>query len=161
MLAVFLLVNAYTRFTMQSVWKQHLGILSHPTSFDAHLALAHDLWQKGDWTQTKNELLIAQTLSPSSLLPEETKKVLGATASPVDLLREWEEEPKRLEKEFQFWQTVVAQKPDYRDGFIQLAAISYQLGKVDGAKQYLATAQTLDPNSPAVQQLLALFAKEQ
>ena len=45
-----------------------------------------------------------------------------------------------------YWQKVVTEKKDYRDGYFQLAMLWYQLGKNEQAKMYLGQALKLDPN---------------
>lgn len=136
-------LNLFSR-PEEAFWKNHIAVLKAPTLSDAHLSLAQAYRQKGNWDQAKNELRISASM------------VLGA-ASPLDLLKEWEQEPKRIEQKLLFWQDIVAQKPDYRDGFIQLSSLSYQLNNIEQAKTYALKAQTLDPNSPVVGRLLSIF----
>ncbi len=43
------------------------------------------------------------------------------------------------------WEQILIERPDYRDGWIQLAAVYYQLGDKEKAKNALVKAKTLDP----------------
>jgi hypothetical protein len=43
------------------------------------------------------------------------------------------------------WETVTKKYPDYRDGYLKLAAINVSLGKKEEAKANLAQAQKIDP----------------
>lgn len=45
-----------------------------------------------------------------------------------------------------YWQKVVTEKKDYRDGYFQLAVLLYRLGRKEQAKMYLGQALKLDPN---------------
>lgn len=51
-----------------------------------------------------------------------------------------------LQKDLNYWKTVVEHYPGFRDGYFQLAVLSYKLGDKNGAKQYVEQALTLDPN---------------
>jgi len=151
-------MNTATRFHQTSYWKEHLDLLINPNSLDNHLALAQTYWQRGDWPKTQTELLIAQTLFQSSLPEAQQSKILGTSASPLDLLHQWAEEPVRLSKELEFWQNVVKEKPDYRDAYLQASALSYQLNKPEDAKKYLDQAAALDPNASVVSHLAQLLS---
>ncbi len=157
MLALFLSTNIYYRLTTVPYWQHNWNVLVHPFSLKDHVVLAQDAWLNNNWQEAKNELMIAQSLlkNPGQ---DAISNVLGTSTTPLDLLRQWEQEPARLADAEHFWQTVVAQKADYRDAYIQLAAINYQLNNDQKAASYLATARDLDPNSVAVQKLSALLA---
>ncbi|EKD85704.1 MAG: hypothetical protein ACD_37C00649G0002 [uncultured bacterium] len=92
-------------------------------------------------------LLISVNLINSPIIPT---NVLGAVA-------ELEEEKENTEVKYAFWQNVVKNKPDYRDAYIQLAALSYQLSKLEEGKNYLTEVETLDPNNPFISSLLEVF----
>ena len=40
----------------------------------------------------------------------------------------------KLKDRYIFWQSVAIAKPDYRDAFVTLASLAYQLGKLDESK---------------------------
>ncbi len=92
---------------------------------------------------------------------QEARNVLGAMTDLVESLARREEEAAELQKKYAFWQSVAASRPDYRDAFISLAKLAYQLGKPDDARTWLARAQTLDPTSPIVQQLSDYFRQDE
>lgn len=52
-----------------------------------------------------------------------------------------------------FWANKVAQFPNYRDGFIQLAIKNWQLGATEEAKIIFARAREIDPNWQVPDQL--------
>lgn len=48
------------------------------------------------------------------------------------------------------WEQILAERPDYRDGWIQLAAIYYKLGNKEKAKEAISKAKVLDPTNPTI-----------
>src|SRR6185295_9233925 len=45
------------------------------------------------------------------------------------------------------WEKILIRYPDYRDGFLALSRIQYQLGDPNGALNSINTALKIDPNS--------------
>lgn len=161
LLAFIFSLNIYSKATLSpSYWPGVITALQNPYSRDAHIALAQNLWQLGFLVAAKRELTIAQQLGGENVSksPESREQgVLGTFTTPQDLLAEWEEEPTRVARDYEYWQGVVRSKPDYRDGLITLASLAYQLSKPEEAKTYLSQAMTLDPNNEAIGKLLSLF----
>lgn len=48
------------------------------------------------------------------------------------------------------WEQILAERPDYRDGWIQLAATYYKLGDKEKAKEALQRARSLDPYNDTI-----------
>ena len=48
------------------------------------------------------------------------------------------------------WEQILAERPDYRDGWIQLAAICYKLGDKEKARDTLSRAKALDPYNETI-----------
>lgn len=44
-----------------------------------------------------------------------------------------------------YWEQILTERPNYRDGWIQLAAAYYKIGNKQKAKEALQKAKTLDP----------------
>lgn len=74
----------------------------------------------------------------------------------MEMLTAWKNEPARLENSYRYWQTVIKEKPDYRDAYLALAALAYQLGYKTDAKQYVEKIREIDPNLAMSYQLSAL-----
>lgn len=55
------------------------------------------------------------------------------------------------------WEQILAQRPDYRDGWIQLTAIYYQLGNQEKAKEALQKAKKIDPLNTTILSLEKLL----
>jgi|GEM_PF-695724 len=85
------------------------------------------------------------------------RNVLGVSVEPE---KQKEANTKKLlEKEYQHWRDVINEHPDYRDGYVALVTLSYQLGLRAESQKYLATVRTLDPNYPGITTLEALLAQ--
>lgn len=48
------------------------------------------------------------------------------------------------------WERILLERPDYRDGWIQLAAIYYKLGNKEKAREAIGKAKVLDPTNPTI-----------
>jgi len=48
------------------------------------------------------------------------------------------------------WEQILLERPDYRDGWIQLAANYYQSGDKDHALEAILKAKSLDPNNEII-----------
>lgn len=53
-------------------------------------------------------------------------------------------------KELIFWEEFLSKNPDYRDGWIEIARLSYELGDKDYSVGALKTAKGIDPNSEKI-----------
>lgn len=156
-LALIFSLNIYTQIKLQPQYLPiSLQTVVLPT-LDNHLALAQAYWREGLWPPAKRELLLAEELYQELGTNAPDSSVLGISTSPLDVLELWQDEPKRLSNDYLFWQKVTAQYPDYRDGYLKLANIAYQLGKNAAARGYIAKALELDPNSRMAQDLLKLL----
>lgn len=52
----------------------------------------------------------------------------------------------QINQEIAFWQKIVLNYPNYRDGYFRISLLEYQLGNVAKAKNYLNKALEIDPN---------------
>lgn len=156
----FLIFNVYTRVTLSPpYWNTITAVLERPSLQAPHLALARNYWSLGYQARARQELLFAQTL-PSPRETGTSSLILGATTSPSNLLQELEGKWGHLEREYRFWQSVVKDKPDYRDAYLALSALAYQLSRRQEARAYLTHVLSIDPNDHRAQQLLGVLSKE-
>lgn len=91
-------------------------------------------------------------------LPD-VSNVLGVFSDYQEHIRQEQAEKEKVQDHYQFWQQVVKDKPDYRDAYITLASLGYQLSKPEEAKAYLTQAASLDPNSEVVEKLFLFFGR--
>ncbi len=150
--SALILVNLYAKANLShDYWDKATLAMQNPLSIDKHVNLAVSLRALGYSTRAENELTYASSLK-SNLVPNSW--VLGAsTVDPDIILNNWQHERSNLEGQLNYWQNIVAQKPDYRDAYLELASLSYQLSRFSEAKNYLNQAVALDPNGTTVNKL--------
>lgn len=117
-----------------------LAVFYQPFSAAPHEQLAKSLWNTGARSVAKQELRLAADLNPN---------VLGAA---IDTSA-------REAGIVHFWQDTIANHPDYRDGYIQLAALSYAQGNITQALVYARNAQTIDPNNAMLTNLVKFISR--
>jgi tetratricopeptide (TPR) repeat protein len=151
LLSALISFNFFSRMKPYSYSNELLDVLHHPLSWNTHVALARALWQNGTKNQGIQELLLAHELFSGS--------VLGAATDPSNMLLAWQNEPVRRHQQEEYWKQVLTSHPDYRDAYIQLAALSYQEGNLTQTHAYLTQAQSLDPNNTTVNRLTDFTSK--
>lgn len=114
-------------------WNKLMMLFETPFSVERHVDLASFLWQRGN--------------------KQNARDVLGATTTSAGTLAKWEQEEKKIDEQYTFWKSVASAHPDYRDAYVTLTILSYQLGKLEEARGWIAKAQTIDPNSLPVLKL--------
>lgn len=132
--------NLYLTKTKPAAPEALFTVLAHPLEAQVHENLAQTLWNSGNRPEASSEYAIAADLSP----------VLGVTTT---------EAAQNETNQIIYWKGVAAAHPDYRDAYIQLAALSYAQGNSTQTKMYLTTAAALDPNGKAVTNLLGFITK--
>ncbi|MBI5464998.1 hypothetical protein HY946_00100 [Candidatus Gottesmanbacteria bacterium] len=124
--------------------RMKLAVMLAPNNISSHLLLSQEYLKRGDMEAVERELLLAQNLvEPSS---PNSPTVLGASLSPLKILEKIKNEPQKIRQEISFWEKVAMEKQDYRDAYIRLAILNYQIYETERAKEYLKKALELDPN---------------
>ncbi|GEM_PF-1802716 len=91
--------------------------------------------------------------------------VLGIGIVGVDVYRTakqkyyLESERMKLSKQVSYWKQVISKYQNYRDGYLQLALLEYQLGNSEQAKMYVNKALELDPNFEQGKELERILRK--
>jgi tetratricopeptide (TPR) repeat protein len=62
-----------------------------------------------------------------------------------NLIWEWQEK-KRIEVEIRKWEETLEKYPGYRDVYLRLAVLNWQINNQKKAKEHLQKAKELDPN---------------
>jgi len=70
---------------------------------------------------------------------QRVKRVLAAQT-------EYSNQSSKLQRQYDSWQQVVIEHPGYRDGYLQLAIISLEMGQKNAAQSWLKKVYDLDPN---------------
>lgn len=134
-------------------WNELMKLFSSPFSVSRHMDLASTLWNQGRKPEARELIFSAQSFSANSQAGARgnTANVLGSNTRPMDTLLQWEQEAEESERQYTFWQTVALAKPDYRDAFVTLAVLAFQLGKLDESDRWITKALVLDPNNDPAQ----------
>jgi len=148
-------LNVWARFFLPWPFLPlRLSVLRTPFTSSPHLEYAVSLWQAGLLSPATRELLLTHELGNFSAKASVGTEVLGAATSALDLLAQWETEPQRLAARYEYWQSVVREKPDYVDGYTMAAALAYQLGKPAEAITLLTQVLLRDPTNETALALL-------
>jgi hypothetical protein len=113
-----------------------------------HLQLADRFLENNNLKEAQQELLLGLSVSPGSSLLEEKLKFVEVLIN----------RPQNIASEIRKWELVVNERPNFRDGYFQLAVCYYQLFNVEGARKNTLKALELDPNFIPAQQLLKLIS---
>lgn len=127
------------------IWQTKEAILKNPTQTENYLQLADQLI---DNRQFKAADKIIQVLGESDV----NTKALRQKKANLD--------PEEIQKQINYWKKILVDKPDYRDGYLQLAKLYWQIYDEEAARDNLQKALELDPNYPPaleLQNLTKLF----
>lgn len=86
------------------------------------------------------------------------ENVLGVLQNSPDQIHE-NELQYGIMNTYRAWQRIAEVYPEYRDGFVQLALLSYQLGDTTLSKQYVERVLSLDPGYTGLNELQVLLGK--
>jgi len=151
---IFLLVMGSFFYPRDEIQKLRIYLLNHPYEFDANLTLAEKLLAKNQFEEAGQVLALAQEIMPAKKSPD--NRVLGkSTSSRLENLwrKKHEADPQDIKKLIVFWEKIIQEKPNYRDGYLQLAALNYKIWQNEKAKEYLKQALIIDPNFEAAKEM--------
>lgn len=154
LLVLFLAINLFPRLPLESleIEQAKLAVMLAPNNISNHLLLVQEYLKRGDMAAVERELNLAQNVT-ISYKPSARNSVLGASLSPAKIWEKINNEPQRINNEITHWENIIKDKPDYRDAYLQLAILNYQIYQTDKAKVYLQKAANLDPNFEATKEL--------
>lgn len=157
-LAAFLVINLFPALPADflSYERARLAVMLYPEDLSSHLFLAQEYLKRGSLAGVERELLLAQELTEKNP-PATSSGVLGAFLSPAKILEKIKNEPQKIKNEISFWEKIIAEKPDYRDAYLQLAILNYQIYENEKAQEFIKKALALDPNFAPTRELERLF----
>ena len=150
-IGIISLISFFLSSTNFNQTKQEL--IFNPDNLDSHLALAQEFLENNQFAQAEKELLLSQ-----QLLNQQTNHH-QSQATGLQWL--WQKrnhtDPEAIKNLISNWETIVKQKPDYRDGWIQLAFLHYLLKEDQSAQETLTKALVIDPHSQTALKLEKLI----
>ena len=144
-LIFFLIIAAwfYPLSKAQSLKKQ---LLNNPQDLNSQLELIEIFLENHQFNEAEKMLLLVSEKQNNNQI----KKL-------------WQQkhltDPKDIKKLINFWEKIVAEKPNYRDGYLQLAILNYKIWQNEKAKENLKKALIIDPNfepALALKQIISL-----
>ncbi len=103
--------------------------------------------------KTAHEVLGNYLLSTNQLSAAETEHRL-ANSSKLNQIIFLKSQPAAIQGEIITWQKIVDQLPNYRDGYLKIALLNYQLNRLFDAKKILTKSLEIDPNNETAMKLL-------
>lgn len=119
--------------------QQKKEVLKNPFRPEPHFQLAQLYLENNNLESAKKELLLALNLDPDYQKAKDLEKEI----------ENQEKGPQRIKAEIQEWEKVLEEKPDYRDAYLQIAVLNWQIYKETEAREAVNKALELDPNFEA------------
>jgi tetratricopeptide (TPR) repeat protein len=138
---IILLISLSLFLPKDQFQKAKENLVQNPRSLESYLALIEEYLRNNQVNEAEKQLLLAEQIQPSDYQVHQLwqkKKELS---------------PEDIKELIKYWEKVVAEKPDYRDGYFQLALLYYKLYNNEKAKEYLEQSLILDPNFEPAKEL--------
>lgn len=123
-------------------------VLRFPFDPRTHANLAQVYLEIGNLEAAEKEFSLAKSLA--GILSADLRRV-------EETLESTKEKPKKIREEIDFWEKITEEKPDYRDAYLKLAVLNYQIGQNDETKKYLQKIFALDPHFEPAERLKKLL----
>lgn len=118
-------------------------VLRQTNDPQAHLRLADFYFRTNDFETAKKELALTLSLNPNHPEAKDLENQIKGR----------EEEPEKIKTKIQDWEKILAQKPGYRDAYLQLAILNWQVYQEKQTLEAINKALELDPNSETAKSL--------
>lgn len=122
-------------------------LFRNSNDFQAHLELAQKFLANNQFMEAEQALRLAQRIPQNNPKLEEL----------------WQQkqysDPEDIQRLIATWEKIVEEKPDYRDGWLQLTVLYYKLYQNDKAKVALKKAFDIDPNYKPTQELAKMVSE--
>jgi len=148
---LFLFIIFVSLFYPQSeIQRIKSQLIRNPFNFDNHLTLAKKFIENHQFAEAERTLLLAEKIANSRFLKDNLKKETIQEEKLIKLEELWQEknmaDPKDIQRLIASWEKIIAVKPDYRDGYLQLAFLNYKINQTEKALLNLNKALELDSN---------------
>jgi tetratricopeptide (TPR) repeat protein len=147
-LILFLIIASWL-YPQQESQRLKWQLLNNPQDVKTQLRLAEIFLENHQFNEAEKILLLAESNQKNNpqVLGETTNLNLASLKQQKNL-----SDPQDIKKLISLWEKIVAEKPDYRDGYLQLAILNYKIWQNEKAQEYLKKALIVDPNfGPALE----------
>lgn len=139
-----------TNFFFRPKRPLQIALSQNSRDLETNLKMADFLLSQNKFLEAEKALKISQQL-------EVEGKFLGKNEINEQLTTLWQKkhltDPKDISLMIGQWEKIVKQKPNYRDGYVQLSLLYLSLRQKSEALENIQKAYLLDPNSPWVIEL--------
>lgn len=139
-----------TNFLFWPKMPLQIALSQNSRDLETNLKMADFLLSQNKFIEAEKALKISQQL-------EVEGKFLGKNEINEQLAALWQRkhltDPKDISLMIGQWEKIVKQKPNYRDGYVQLSLLYLSLRQKSEALENIQKAYLLDPNSPWVIEL--------
>ena len=122
-------------------------ILANPKNYQNHLLLSELFKSNNDFDGALKEALLARGLNNSPESVNQVKKI-----------EEVRNRPDNINNKINYGLIITSSYGDYRDAYLALASLSFQLMDLNSADYYVNRALGLDPNHELTEKLKVLLA---
>lgn len=141
-LSLILLFFLYNLISLP-ISAQRLSFSNMDRSSKPHLLLAEEFLANNQLEMAEKEFLQVQELEPENLYVREQINSIDNQMKKIS----------QLEKEISNWESLLEKRLNYRDAYLELVMLHFQLKRVETARDYLEKARELDPNFPLTKEL--------
>lgn len=126
-----------------------LASIRWPYSIKKRLNLTKAFFAVGDLEKAKLEVKQANSLYQLFKFIDWQGNLKQQLIVTNDLINQ----PEKIKKQINYWETVLINRPNFRDVYLKLSLLYYQLWEVDKARENWNKAFYLDPNNEVVQKI--------
>jgi len=126
-----------------------LAVIRWPYSIKKRLNLTKAFFDVGDLEKAKLEVKQTNNLYQSFKFIDLQGNLKQQLITTNDLINQ----PEKIKKQINFYETVLINKPNFRDVYLHLSLLYYQLWQDDKARENWQKAFYLDPNNEVVQEV--------
>lgn len=153
-LLLLLILSSYL-WPKTKVDQTRIAVARWPFSVKKHVQLAKVFFENGDLKKARLEITKAKDLY-QFLAIFDFKRKTKSTLETGELLIN---QPENIEEQINYWQTILKTKPDFRDAYLRLSLLYYQLQQDEKAKEAWQKAFYLDPNNEIVEEIGKLIGE--
>lgn len=124
-------------------------ILSGPKNYQNHLLLSELFHSNNDFDGALKEALLAKVLNNNIETINQVKKI-----------EEIRNRPLEINKKINYGRNLVSSYGNYRDAYLALASLSFQIMDLKAVDYYINRAIELDPNNELTNKLKTLLADQ-
>jgi len=149
LLLLFLIFLGNHFYPRNEIVQAQLEIRNWPLSIKKHLQMAEVYFNRGYKKQAIEEFKKAEILYNSLSFLD----LLNNTKNRIEKTKKLLFYPEKIRQDINYWETVLKSKPHFRDVFLRLSILNYQLYQHKKTREYWEQAFYLDPNNKVVQKL--------